>query len=88
MNRIDKVVKKLQLFAEPNVITTQQITVNPREVDFVTSFGNDLSALTEVLGIARPIRKANGTQLVGKKVTGTLESGDVPEGEEIGRAHV
>lgn len=83
MNRIDKVVKKLQLFAEPNVITTQQITVNPREVDFVTSFGNDLSALTEVLGIARPIRKANGTQLVGKKVTGTLESGDVPEGEEI-----
>ena len=83
MNRIDKVEKKLQLFAEPNVITTQQITVNPREVDFVTSFGNDLSALTEVLGIARPIRKANGTQLVGKKVTGTLESGDVPEGEEI-----
>lgn len=83
MNRIDKVVKKLQLFAEPNVITTQQITVNPREVDFVTSFGNDLSALTEVLGIARPIRKANGTQLVGKKVTGALESGDVPEGEEI-----
>ena len=83
MNRIDKVVKKLQLFAEPNVITTQQITVNPREVDFVTSFGNDLSALAEVLGIARPIRKANGTQLVGKKVTGTLESGDVPEGEEI-----
>lgn len=83
MNRIDKVVKKLQLFAEPNVITTQQITVNPREVDFVTSFGNDLSALAEVLGIARPIRKANGAQLVGKKVTGTLESGDVPEGEEI-----
>lgn len=84
MNRIKKLAKKLQLFAaEPNVITTQQITVNPREVDFVTSFGNDLSALTEVLGIAQPIRKANGTQLVGKKVTGTLESGDVPEGEEI-----
>ena len=84
MNRIKKLARKLQLFAaEPNVITTQQITVNPREVDFVTSFGNDLSALTEVLGIAQPIRKANGTRLVGKKVTGTLESGDVPEGEEI-----
>ena len=84
MNRIKKLARKLQLFAaEPNVITTQQITVNPREIDFVTSFGNDLSALTEVLGIAQPIRKANGTQLVGKKVTGTLESGDVPEGEEI-----
>ena len=84
MNRTKKLAKKLQLFAaEPNVITTQQITVNPREVDFVTSFGSDLSALTEVLGIAQPIRKANGTALVGKKVTGTLENGDVPEGEEI-----
>lgn len=84
MNRNGKLARKLQLFAaEPNVITTQQITVNPREVDFVTSFGNDLKALTDVLGIAEPIRKANGTQLVGKKATGTLENGDVPEGEEI-----
>lgn len=84
MNRIKKLARKLQLFAaEPNVITTQQITVNPREVDFVTSFGNDLSALSEVLGIAQPIRKPNGAQLVGKTVTGTLESGEVPEGEEI-----
>lgn len=34
MNRIKKLARKLQLFAaEPNVITTQQITVNPREVD-------------------------------------------------------
>lgn len=77
---------KLQLFAadpQPNIITTQQITVNPREVDFVTSFGSDLSALTEVLGIAQPIRKPNGTTLVGKKVTGTLQSGNVPEGAEI-----
>lgn len=84
MNRIRNLAKRLQLFAaEPNVITTQQITVNPREVDFVTSFGNDLSALSEVLGIAQPIRKPNGAQLVGKTVTGTLESGEVPEGEEI-----
>lgn len=84
MNRNGKLARKLQLFAaEPNVITTQQITVNPREVDFVTSFGNDLSALSEVLGIAQPIRKPNGAQLVGKTVTGTLESGEVPEGEEI-----
>ena len=84
MNRNGKLARKLQLFAaEPNVITTQQITVNPREVDFVTSFGNDLSALTEVLGVAQPIRKPNGAQLVGKTVTGTLESGDVPEGEII-----
>lgn len=84
MSKIKKLVGKLQLFAaEPNVITTQQITVNPREIDFVTSFGNELSALTEVLEIAQPIRKPNGAQLVGKKATGTLESGEVAEGEEI-----
>lgn len=84
MSKIKKLAGKLQLFAaEPNVITTQQITVNPREIDFVTSFGNELSALTEVLEIAQPIRKPNGAQLVGKKATGTLESGEVAEGEEI-----
>ncbi len=50
--------KKLQLFAaEPNTITTQQITINPREVDFVTSFGREITALTDVMGITQPIRK-------------------------------
>lgn len=75
---------KLQLFAaEPNVITTQQFTINPREVDFVTSFGRDITALTEVLGISRPIRKANGTILTAKKATGELQSGIVAEGDII-----
>lgn len=75
---------KLQLFAaEPNVITTQQFTINPREVDFVTSFGRDITALTEVLGISRPIRKANGTVLTAKKATGELQSGIVAEGDII-----
>ena len=76
--------KKLQLFAaEPNTITTQQITINPREVDFVTSFGREITALTDVMGITRPIRKNNGTQLTAMKATGELQSGDVAEGEEI-----
>lgn len=75
---------KLQLFAaEPNVITTQQFTINPREVDFVTSFGRDITALTEILGISRPIRKANGTILTAKKATGELQSGIVAEGDII-----
>ena len=74
----------LQLFAaEPNVITTQQLTVNPREVDFVTSFGNNLTALTDALGIARPIEKPNGTQLVSYTASGELQSGDVAEGDVI-----
>ena len=74
----------LQLFAaEPNTITTQQFSINPREVDFVTSFGRNITALTEVMGIARPIRKANGTQLVAKRATGELQNGSVAEGDII-----
>lgn len=74
----------LQHFAaEPNTTTTQQIQVNPREVDFVTSFGRDITALTEVMGISRPIRKANGTALRALTATGELQSGDVAEGDII-----
>lgn len=77
-------MNKLQIFAAiPNTITTQQFTVNPREVDFVTSFGRDITALTEVMGISRPIRKTPGTILTAKKATGTLESGSVAEGDLI-----
>lgn len=66
--------------AIPNTITTQQFSINPREVDFVTSFGREITALTEVMGISRPIRKANGTMLTAKKATGELQSGSVAEG--------
>ena len=84
MNRIKKLAKKLQLFAaEPNVITTQQFSINPREVDFVTSFGREITALTEVMGISRPIRKQNGTTLTAMKATGELQSGVVAEGDVI-----
>ena len=37
----------------------------------------------DVLGIIRPIRKANGSVLKTKKVTGTLKDGHVAEGESI-----
>ena len=84
MNRNGKLARKLQLFAaEPNTITTQQFSINPREVDFVTSFGREITALTEVLGISRPIRKANGTVLTAMKATGELQSGTVAEGDII-----
>lgn len=84
MNRIKKLARKLQLFAaEPNTITTQQFSINPREVDFVTSFGREITALTEVMGISRPIAKANGTVLTAMKATGELQSGDVAEGDII-----
>jgi hypothetical protein len=67
----------------PNTITTQQFSINPREVDFVTSFGREITALTEVMGISRPIRKANGTMLTAKRATGELQSGSVAEGDLI-----
>lgn len=69
--------------AIPNTITTQQFSINPREVDFVTSFGREITALTEVMGISRPIKKANGTMLTAKRATGELQSGSVAEGDLI-----
>lgn len=69
--------------AIPNTITTQQFSINPREVDFVTSFGREITALTEVMGISRPIRKPNGTMLTAKRATGELQSGSVAEGDLI-----
>lgn len=69
--------------AKANLTKTTDITVKAREVDFVTSFGSTWEALREVLGIARPIRKAPGTQLTSYEATVTLEDGNVGEGEEI-----
>ncbi|HIZ80711.1 MAG TPA: hypothetical protein H9722_01280 [Candidatus Mediterraneibacter pullistercoris] len=84
MNRIKKLARRLQLFAaEPNTITTQQFSINPREVDFVTSFGREITALTDVMGTSRPIRKQNGTTLTAMKAKGELQSGVVAEGDVI-----
>ena len=69
--------------AETNVITTQQM-VKVREVDFVERFaGSILSKLIEALGVTRKIPMMEGTSLYVYKTTGTLQSGEVPEGEII-----
>lgn len=82
MHNIEKL--GLQVFAAPAGLTGQdQIQVRAREIDFVTSFGKNLQALLDILGITRMIRKENGSVLKTKKVKGTLQSGDVPEGDEI-----
>lgn len=74
----------LQLFAAPNNMTGQgQIQVRAREIDFVTSFSKNLQSLLDIMGITRMIQKTNGSVLKTRKVTGTLQSGDVAEGEEI-----
>jgi hypothetical protein len=40
-------------------------------------------ALLDIMGIARPIKKAPGTKLTAKEVTIELQEGDVAEGDEI-----
>ena len=51
----------LQMFAAPTGLTgADNIQVRAHEIDFVTSFGKNIKALLDVLGIIRPIRKANG----------------------------
>ena len=53
------------------------------EVDFVEQFSKGIRVLQEVLGITRKVEKVPGQNIKTYKVTGTLESGDVAEGETI-----
>ena len=66
-----------------NTTLTGNFEINPREVDFVTRFGMNWQGLLDIIGIANPIKKQPGTKLTTKEVTIELESGDVPEGDEI-----
>lgn len=66
-----------------NTTTTNQISVNVKEIDFVTRFQNNWDALREILGIMRPVRKEAGTRLVASKATINLQSGLVAEGDEV-----
>ena len=63
----------------PNVYTN----VNARELDFVNRFSDNWSALQNIIGISRPIRKTPGTKLVSYTADVTLESGSVDPGEVI-----
>lgn len=67
----------------PNTTTTANISVNVKEIDFVSRFENNWQALVDILGIMRPVRKQPGTQLVASKASIVLEDGTVAEGDEI-----
>lgn len=69
--------------AKENLIMTADIQVTAREIDFVTRFERNWEHLREILGIMRPIKKQPGAILKSKYAEGTLESGNVGEGEEI-----
>lgn len=61
------------------------ITINPRDVDFVTRFGDNWDVLRNILGIMRPIKKSAGTKLVSyvAALKNTLAGGTVAEGDVI-----
>ena len=69
--------------AKANLITTGDIQVTARELDFVSRFEATWEHLQEILGIMRPIKKQPGAQLKSKYAEGTLQSGAVAEGDEI-----
>lgn len=69
--------------AEENLITQDDMK-RVREVDFVRQFEHtSLAKLLEVIGVTRRIPMMEGTTLYVYKTTGTLENGEVPEGEII-----
>ncbi len=69
--------------AENNLITAEQLK-KVREVDFVSQFTNkSLAKLIEVLGVTRRIPMMEGTTMYTYKMTGTLQSGAVAEGDII-----
>lgn len=69
--------------AKANLIMTNDIQVKAREIDFVTRFERNWEHLREILGIMRPIKKTPGVVLKSKYAEGTLQNGNVGEGEEI-----
>lgn len=69
--------------AKTNLITTNDIQVTAREIDFVTRFERNWQHLRDILGIMRPIKKTPGAVLKSKYAEGTLQDGNVKEGEEI-----
>ena len=69
--------------AENHVITSSQMS-RVREVDFVERFtGSSLAKLIQALGVTRKIPMMEGSTLYVYKTTGSLESGEVSEGEVI-----
>lgn len=68
--------------AESNVIKKAQIA-KVREIDFSLLFSENVKNLIKMLGVTRKIQVQAGTTLKVLKVTGTLESGVVAEGDII-----
>ena len=72
--------------AEQNVIK-QKDMAKVREIDFAYKFSENIKGLVKALGITRPIAKQAGTVLKAYKAVGTLQNGEVAEGDIIPLSH-
>ena len=73
----------LQLFSvNPNTVLATDLA-KVRDVDFTERFSAGIETLMAMLGVTRRLEKRAGETLKAYKVTGTLESGTVAEGEII-----
>lgn len=67
-----------------NTTTTAQFSsLEAREIDFIERFTRNWDALSEILGIMRPVRKSPGTKLAASIAKITLQDGSIPEGDEV-----
>lgn len=72
--------------AEQNLIKKADLA-RVREIEFTFMFGESLNKLIEALGVTRRIPKQAGTVLKAHKATGTLQDGNVAEGDLIPLSH-
>ena len=68
--------------AETNLIKKADLA-KAREVEFTYLFSENVKKLIEALGVTRKVAKQAGTVLKAYKAVGTLQDGDVAEGETI-----
>jgi hypothetical protein len=68
--------------AETNLIKKADLA-RAREIEFTYTFSENVRKLMEALGVTRKIAKQAGTVLKAYKAVGTLENGEVAEGEVI-----
>ena len=68
--------------AETNLIKKADLA-KAREIEFTYTFSENVRKLMKALGVTRKIAKQAGTVLKAYKAVGTLEDGDVAEGETI-----
>lgn len=68
--------------AETNLIMKADLA-QAREIDFAYRFNDSIKKLMEAIGTTRMIAKQSGTVLKTYKATGTLQNGEVAEGDLI-----